>query len=303
MRHRLLLLLGSLFVILGSVAWSPREIGPQDQYLRVDPAIRGLAAAPAAPAVRSVGAAPLTDVAFYPPAKLGTQPVRLLVVLHGMGGSGPDMAAGLLPEAHAKGWAVLAPTMPYRDFKDPELVRQDGALLPRLKATIDALPAKTGLSFESKVTLFGFSRGSQEAIRFSLMFPDATLGVAGLSAGSYTLPNTTYKAAASDPAKLLPYPFGTGDVALICGHAFDPDAARRVTYWIGVGGSDNRVEDVPRQWDQYVGNNRVERAKRYVEVLQQFGAPATFQMFPNAGHEVTDTMRADALGFLASLSS
>ena len=151
--------------------------------------------------------------------------------------------------------------------------------------------------------LFGFSRGSQEAIRFSLMFPDVTLGVAGLSAGSYTLPNTTYKAAATDPAKMLPYPFGTGDVATICGRAFDPDAARRVRYWIGVGGSDNRVDDVPRQWDQYVGTNRVERAKRYVEVLQQFGAQATFELFPNADHEVTDGMRTDAVRFLASLAS
>ncbi len=91
-------------------------------------------------------------------------------------------------------------------------------------------------------------------------------------------------------------------MAQICGRAFDPDAARRVSYWIGVGASDTRVEDVPRQWDQYIGDDRVERAKRYVEVLQQFGAQATFELFPNAGHEVTDTMRADAVRFLASLS-
>ena len=300
MRHRLILLLSSLTVILGTLVWSPRETGAQNQYVRIDPPVSAL---PAAPAIRNVVAAPLTDYAFYPPPSAGTQPLRLLVVLHGMGGSGPDMAAGLLPQAHAQGWAVLAPNMPYRDFRDPELVRQDGALLPRLKALIEALPGQTGLTFEPRVMLFGFSRGSQEAIRYSLMFPDVTLGVAGLSAGSYTLPNTTYKAAATDPAHLLRYPFGTGDVATICGRAFDPDAARRVTYWIGVGGSDNRVEDVPRQWDQYVGNNRVERAKRYVEVLQQFGAQATFELFPNAGHEVTDAMRADAVRFLSSLSA
>ena len=298
-RHRLLLLLSSIVVMVGTVVWSPTETGAQSQVVRVDPPVSAL---PAAPAVRNVAApTPLADYAFYPPPTAGTQPLRLLVVLHGMGGSGPDMAAGLL--AHAQGWAVLAPTMPYRDFRDPELVRQDGALLPRLKALIDALPARTGLTFEPKVTLFGFSRGSQEAIRFSLMFPDVTLGVAGLSAGSYTLPSTTYKAGAADPARLLPYPFGTGDVATICGRAFDPDAARRVSYWIGVGGSDNRVEDVPRQWDQYVGDDRVERAKRYVDVLQRFGAPATFALFPNTDHEVTDAMRADAVGFLASLAA
>lgn len=300
MRHRLLMLVCSLTVLLGTLAWSPSETGAQDQLVRVDPPANAL---PVAPTVQTVAATPLRDFGFYPPPTTGTQPLRLLVVLHGMGGNGPDMAAGLLDQAHAQGWAVLAPTMPYRDFRDPELVRQDGALLPRLKALIDALPARTGLSFEPKVTLFGFSRGSQEAIRFSLMFPEATLGVAGLSAGSYTLPSTMYKATASDPARLLPYPYGTGDVAKICGRAFDADAARRVAYWIGVGSRDDRVEDVPRQWDQYVGDDRVERAKRYVEVLQQFGAEATFQLFPNAGHEVTDTMRADAVRFLASLPS
>ena len=303
MRHRLLLLLGSLTVVLGTLLSSPRQTGAQDQFVRVDPPVNSLPSTPTLPAIRNVAPAPLADVAFYPPTSVGTQAVRLLVVLHGMGGSGPDMAAGLLPLARAQGWAVLAPTMPYRDFRDPELVRQDGALLPRLKATIDALPGQTGLTIEPRVMLFGFSRGSQEAIRFSLMFPDATLGVAGLSAGSYTLPNTTYKAVATDPAKLLPYPFGTGDVATICGRPFDADAARRVSYWIGVGASDDRVEDVPRQWDQYIGDDRVERAKRYVGVLQQFGAQATFESFPNAGHEVTDTMRAEAVSFLAALVS
>ncbi|MDP8921927.1 MAG: hypothetical protein M3O34_03520 [Chloroflexota bacterium] len=300
LRHRLLLLFGSLVVVLGTLAWAPPETGAEGQVVHHDPPVSAL---PTVPAARSIAAAPLTDYAFYPPTATGTQPVRLLVVLHGMGGSGPDMATGLLSLAQAQGWAVLAPTMPYRDFRDPELVRQDGALLPRLKALIDDLPGRTGLTFGSKVVLFGFSRGSQEAIRFSLMYPDVTLGVAGLSAGSYTLPATTYKLAATDSAEPLRYPFGTADVATICGRAFDPEAARRVAYWIGVGGTDTRVEDVPRQWDRYVGDDRVERARRYVELLQQFGARATFELFPNAGHEVTEPMRVEAVRFLASLSS
>src|SRR3712207_8161825 len=52
-----------------------REVGLQDQYLRIDPALRAIPEAPVAravppaPPVRTVNAAPLADVAFYPPAR------------------------------------------------------------------------------------------------------------------------------------------------------------------------------------------------------------------------------------------
>jgi predicted esterase len=247
---------------------------------------------------RYVAAEPLPTYTFVPPPVATGEPVRLIVALHGMGGNGADMAARLGPLAAQHGWALLAPTMPYRDYRDPELVRRDGELLPRLKSLIDALPARTGLTFQRRVLFYGFSRGSQEAIRFSLMFPDHTLGVAGLSAGSYTLPSTSYA-----DGRVLKYPFGTADVDAICGQKFDAAAAKKVAYWIGVGASDTKAEDVPRQWDPLVGTNRVERAKRYVEILQQFGAQANLEVFPNAGHEVTGAMREQAVRFLSTIGS
>lgn len=248
--------------------------------------------------LRYVAADPLPTYTFQPPPAPTGKPVQLIVALHGMGGSGADMAAMLGPYATEHGWALLAPTMPYRDYRDPELVRRDGELLPRLRSLIDALPSRTGLTFESRVLFFGFSRGSQEAIRFSLMFPDYTLGVAGLSAGSYTLPST-----AGADGRALKYPFGTADVDSICGQKFDAAATQDVAYWIGVGGSDTKIEDVPRQWDPLVGTNRVERAKRYVEILQKFGAQASLEVFPNAGHEITGAMQEKAVTFLATVGS
>jgi hypothetical protein len=130
------------------------------------------------------------------------------------------------------------------------------------------------------------------------MFPDYTLGVAGLSAGSYTLPSM-----AGADGTALKYPYGTADVDTICGQKFDAAATKQVAYWIGVGGADTKPEDVPRQWDQFVGTNRVDRAKRYVEILQQFGARASLALFPNAGHEVTGPMQAQAIEFLAAVGS
>ena len=314
MRHRALSLLASLTVLLAALVGTDLDTTPAEAAHGAHPAQPEAVAsipvtipqepivAAVAPiqqeAARYVAADPLPTYTFVPPPSSNGQPVRLMVALHGMGGSGADMATMLGPLAAQQGWAILAPTMPYRDYRDPELVRRDGELLPRLRSLIDALPARTGLTFQPRVVFFGFSRGSQEAIRFSLMFPDYTLGVAGLSAGSYTLPTTT----AAD-GRALKYPFGTADVDTICGQKFDAAATQKIAYWIGVVGSDTRAEDVPRQWDQFVGINRVERAKRYVEILQQFGARANLEVFPNAGHEVTGAMQEHAIQFLSTVGS
>jgi poly(3-hydroxybutyrate) depolymerase len=289
-RHRVLSLLGSLVVLLAPFVWIVSDITHVEAAVPPPVALTE--------ASHYVAADPLPTYTFIPPPEANGQPVRLMVVLHGMGGSGQDMAATFAPLAAQRGWALLAPTMPYRDYMDPEQVRRDGELLPRLRSLIDVLSARTGITFQPGVVMFGFSRGSQEAIRFSLMFPDYTLAVAGLSAGSYTLPSSSY----SD-GRAMRYPFGTSDVDAICGQKFNPAAAKQVAYWVGVGGSDTNVRDVPRQWDGLVGTNRLERAKRYVEILQQFGARANLQVYPGASHEVTNTMRDDAMTFLASVAS
>jgi predicted esterase len=280
-------LLGSLVVLLGVLSWIVVDSS------RVEAAGPG-----PSDTSRYATADPLPTYTFVPPPASNGQPVRLLVALHGTGGSGADMAAMLGPQAAEKGWALLAPNMPYGDYFDVDAVRRDGGLLPRLRALIDTLPAKTGLTFQPGIVIFGFSRGSQEAIRFSLMFPDYTLGVAGLSAGSYTLPSTV-----SADGKAMRYPFGTSDVDTFCGQKFDAAAAKQVAYWIGVGGADTNAQEVPRQWDSLVGTNRLERAKRYVEILQNFGARASLDVFPGAGHEVTDAMKDDVFKFLASVAS
>jgi predicted esterase len=294
-RHRLSSIVVSLMVLVGALAWSHSASGPIAIASVQQPVTSDASG-------RFVAADPLKDYTFIAPTGGTKQPIRLLVALHGMGGVGADMATMLKPLAQQQGWAILAPTMPYRDYRDPDLVRRDGELLPRLKALIDALPARTGLTFQSQVLMFGFSRGSQEAIRYSLMYPEYTLGVAGLSAGSYTLPATTIANGTAGQQALM-YPYGTADVDTICGRAFDAAATQKVAYWIGVGGADTNPQDVPHQWDQYIGSNRLERAQRYVEILQNFGARASLEVFPGAGHEVSDPMRDDAVKFLATLGA
>ena len=300
MRNRLILLLLSLVVLAGAPGWAPAafEARPQAnvEHQRATAANIRLRAPDR---VSSWAREPLTDYALHLPSGWETrQPLRILVALHGMGDKGTDFVQPLLPLAEKHGWAVLAPTMPYGDYRDPNAVRRDGLLLPRLKALIDVLPDRTGVAFEPQVLFYGFSRGSQEAHRFSFMYPEATLGVAGMSAGSYTLPLRSMVQRGASAA--LKYPFGIQDVDQICGRVFDSEAAQRVQYWIAVGSGDTRVEDVPRQWD-FLGSNRVERAQGFVNTLKQFGAQAKLTVFPGAKHEVTDAMRSGAIEFLASL--
>ena len=302
MRNRLLLLLASLLVLAVAPGWAPAAWETRAQTAAEQRASAARVRLRAPDRVSSLQREPLTDYALYLPSNAeARQPLRIVVALHGMGDNGPDFARSLLPLADKHGWAVLAPTMPYGDYRDPNIVRQDGMLLPRLKVLLDVLPDRTGVAFEPQVLLYGFSRGSQEAHRFSFMYPETTLGVAGLSAGSYTLPTSTIVQRGATAA--LKYPFGVQDVDAICGRVFNAEAARRVQYWIAVGASDTRVEDVPRQWDGLLGNNRVERAQRFVSALQQFGAQAKVTIFPGARHEVTDAMREGAIEFLASAAA
>ncbi len=243
------------------------------------------------------------QIEVYPPARPAAgQPVPVLVALHGMGGDGPGFAAPLLDQAQRNGWLVVAPTFGYGDWRDPEQVRRDEAFfLPRLKRALDSLPAETGLEVEPRVMLYGFSRGCQLGHRFAQFYPREVSGVASLSCGTYTLPYTqTQSGTAGLP---LAFPFGLADVEQYTGRPFDLDGLREVSFLIGVGGQDNLAADCPRQWDAYLGTNRVERARSYKQALETVGVQARVVVFPETSHAETDEMRSRALDFLASSAS
>jgi poly(3-hydroxybutyrate) depolymerase len=257
--------------------------------------------APLADGVSSVVAtqAGALEVTVYPPARpVGGRPVPVLVALHGMGGDGPGFAAPLLSWAQRNGWLVVAPTVGYGDWRDPEQVRRDeAAFLPSLKQSLDSLSAETGLQVEPRARLYGFSRGCQLGHRFAQFYPRAVSGVASLACGTYTLPYT--RAVNAKPGLPLAFPFGLADVERYTGRPFDLDGLRQVRFMIGVGGLDNVPADCPRQWDAYLGTNRVERAWTYQQALEAVGVQARVVVFPETSHTETDEMRTQALEFLA----
>jgi pimeloyl-ACP methyl ester carboxylesterase len=196
---------------------------------------------------------------------------------------------------------LLAPTFGYGDWRDPEQVRQDDAyFLPQLKTLLDSLPARTGLQMRPRALLYGFSRGAQHAHRFASFYPQSVLGVASFSCGTFTLP---YARGMPDGQSLsLAFPYGLADLPRYTGRPFDLESFRQVSFLIGVGARDNQSGDVPRQWDPYLGTNRVDRAWSYAQALAGLGVRAEVVMFPDGIHYETDAMRSRALDFLASLT-
>ena len=247
---------------------------------------------------------PLDYSLHLPPdaeARSASGGLTILVALHGMGGNGPDFSRKLIEDADRSGWVLVAPTINYRDWRDPEQVRRDGSeVLPALKALIDELPSRTGLALRKRVLLYGFSRGGQTAHRFALFYPKSVLGVASFSCGTYTLPTTLIREGTDEIQ--LKFPYGVGDIQQYEGQPFDPSSVSQVDFWLGVGGGDNVPADVPHQWDPYIGTTRVERAQSFADSLAQLGAHTELTIFPNASHEVTDEMRGRAMAHLAQLA-
>jgi pimeloyl-ACP methyl ester carboxylesterase len=227
------------------------------------------------------------------------EPLTVLVALHGMGGTGEEIAAPLYELTDPLGWVVVAPTFGYGDWRDPaQITQEETRNLPRLAVFLDRLPEIVGMTVKPTILAYGFSRGGQAAQRFALVYPDRVAGVATISSGTYTLPLRAFSADGSGAA--LPFPFGMADCPELFGRSFDVERLTRVPFWIGIGGRDSDPADVPHQWDPYIGDDRLERAGRFAQALRGAGINAEVAEFANTGHAETDEIRAAAIGFLSA---
>ena len=257
------------------------------------------APAPSFAALRVAGAAEVSDV--YVRAPQNAQPEQLLqvvIALHGMGGNGADFGSALAARADNYGWLLVAPTINYGDWTDPnQITHEDPALVAWLSDYIQNLSDRTGYAVQPKVLLFGHSRGAQLALRFSEIHPEQVAGVAAVSAGTYTLPLT--RDAVS--GKVLDFPFGVADLARDDGgQPFDASQFDTLPVWIGVGGADANPADVPAAWTPYIGPDRVDRAQTFADTLRNQGGDVSLTVFPDIDHTLTDAMRAAGCSALES---
>lgn len=241
--------------------------------------------------------APFSESNLYihvPPQAAQHQPLRVLLVLHGFGAHGDDFAQSLISAADGYNWVVVAPTIQYRDYMNVALLTEDDLIISQmLDQLLTALPNRLHLKLRQHSLIYGFSRGAQLAHRFALIHPERVESVVTMSGGTYTLPSTQNK-----DHTLLPFPFGTGDLETILGHALDWDSYKRISFWVAVGERDTQPNDVPRAFDPYLGSTRVERATAFEKSLFALGLDAHLVLFPNTGHEVTPEMRKSAIQFL-----
>jgi pimeloyl-ACP methyl ester carboxylesterase len=239
---------------------------------------------------------PIKEVYLRLPQSASPQlgkPYQVLLALHGMGGNGQDFSRELLDQADKNNWVIVAPTIEYGDWTNPNVVaNEDPMLIQAINAYLDGLPDSVGAPVRHLVLVIGHSRGAQLAHRFAEFRPDRVLAVAALSAGTYTLPQT------SGPTGNLTFPFGLHDLDQYTGRAFDPARFDSVAIWVGVGGLDTNANEVPRQWDSIEGSTRVQRAQSFEAAAQQLGANAVLRVFSNAGHGLTGEMRTAACEFL-----
>jgi pimeloyl-ACP methyl ester carboxylesterase len=251
------------------------------------PTVAQLGAAPAdGPALTGT---PIRSIYVRPPAgPLSGRPLQVLVALHGMGGNGESFARELTEQADKYSWLLVAPTIDYGDWRDPnQVAREDPVLIRALGAYLDELPERSGLAVRREVLLLGHSRGAQLAHRFAEFRPDRVLAVAALAAGTYTMPGTA-----------LSFPFGVKDLASYTGRPFDSSRFDDVPFWVGVGGDDTNPSDLPRQWDAVEGTTRVERARSFQSALHALGAHALLRVFGGAQHNLTSEMQVSACSFL-----
>ncbi|MBI5878532.1 MAG: hypothetical protein HZB53_12860 [Chloroflexi bacterium] len=254
-----------------------------------------------APTTASSNALPYSAYIHVPPKAPAGKPLQVVIALHGMNGEGKGFAGSLIKAADQHNWLLVAPTIAYGNWRDPSAVAlEDIEIAERLNATIQRLPGLTGLKLKDHVKIFGFSRGAQVAHRFALSYPEDVSVVVAYSAGTYTLPLTSVRVVSGARPESLPFPYGIADLPARLGHPINFALFKQVRFLIGVGGNDNKPGDVPRQWDEYLGNTRLGRAEQFSQALNKSGGNCTLKVFPGVGHEITNDMLTQAEQFFAA---
>lgn len=236
------------------------------------------------PEFRLYKLAGLPTAVYVPPrsAELADQPVTVLFALHGMFGNGGDFGVPLLPFAQKHGLVLVAPTFNYNvNYKRPEVISNENVeLSAQLNQLLKELGMATGLKLNEKVLLFGFSRGAQLSHHYAMFYPERVLGAAVLSAGAYTLPLNELN------GLTLRFPFGVSNINNFIGHNFDTGDFWRVPFRVQVGAQDDDPREVAREWDPFIGNNRVTRGLVFYQAIRGQGGNANYVLVPNTRHEV-----------------
>jgi poly(3-hydroxybutyrate) depolymerase len=234
--------------------------------------------------------------AYVPPAS--TAPCTVVLAMHGLGQRGDTIGEPLVGAGTANNWFIVAPTIEYGDWVDPNrLATTEPRVMQQALDAVDHARRTLGVTTNPAMLAIGFSRGAQTVARLGVLEPARFLAVATASGGAYTLPTETVP---DTSGRLIaaPFPFGVGNALEAIGRFVDREAIANVRFWVGVGANDTSVADLPRQWDRYLGRNRVERATRFANALRRVGAVVQLTVMPGVGHALTPATISSAVNFL-----
>src|SRR5829696_5608712 len=161
---------------------------------------------------------------------------------------------------------------------------------------------KSGLAFDKRVLVNGFSASGMFTNRFTFLHPDRVKAAAIGSPGGWPIvPVASYK------EKSLRYPIGLSDFTAVAGRNIDLKELRRVPLFIFLGDQDDN-DSVPfdDSYDQedrdlinpLLGKMPVDRWEIARSLYKEAGLNAEFKLYPGVKHTVTPAMRDDIRAFL-----
>src|SRR5436190_1144685 len=215
----ILVVLGLLLVSLGATVerFGPFAASARAEEIGSEPAptVSGVNVSTVAPVLAPSRVHPGTSLQvddFYIHIPAGAvEPLTPILVLHGMGDVGQDFSELVRPRCDSEHWMIIAPTFKYGDWRDPTvLTRESAAHFPRINDLLDRLPDIAGMSVRPQAFVWGFSRGAQAAHRYAMAYPERVAGVAMMSAGTYTLPTTSF--VSPDGLRPLAFPYGVSNL-------------------------------------------------------------------------------------------
>jgi dienelactone hydrolase len=190
--------------------------------------------------------------------------------------------------------SMLTDKKDYRRF-DLQLV----AMIENAREKLTAEKLKT----DKRVLITGYSASGMFANRFTFLHPKRVKAAAIGSPGGWAIaPIGSYK------EKTLRYPVGTGDLKSVAGKSFDNKNLRKVPLFIFLGDKDTNdsvtfgdgydAEDKDLVFEIF-GKTPVERWELSKSLYRDSRLNATFKLYPNIGHTVTDEMLKDITEFFS----
>jgi pimeloyl-ACP methyl ester carboxylesterase len=179
----------------------------------------------------------------------------------------------------------------------PGLIRLDLQLLAMIDDARRRLP-----SVQERVLMMGFSADAMFANRFTLLHPERVRAVTIGSPGGW--PMVPVRQVGDTK---LRYPIGTANLTEVGGRTLRLEDLRNVSMFFYLGDQDTNDSGPYKDGydpedrmivDKLFGTTPVQRWPRAEELYRQAGVPATFRLYPGAGHVPNEAMDRDVFEFL-----